>query len=64
MTWLLRGLLPAKQSLFISKTPRYPRNQQFRYEQGSGSESFHLHSIHLPRQVGDLLIGRRVISRV
>ena len=64
LTWLLRGLLPAKQSLVILKTPRYPRSQQFRYEPGPGCESFHLHTIHLLRQVGDVLIESRVISRV
>ena len=34
------------------ETPRYTRSQQFRYEPGPGFESFHLHTIHLLRQVG------------
>ena len=45
-----------------------PENEQFvpndtDMNVGPGSESFHLHTIHLLRQIGDLLIERRVISR-
>ena len=60
LTWFV---VCEAESCYI-ETPRYTRSQQFRYEPGPGFESFHLHSIHLLRQVGDVLIDRRVISRV
>ena len=55
--------LSVKQSLFISKTPRYPE-PTIPVIPVPGCESFSSSCIHLPRQVGDLLSERRVISRV
>ena len=55
--------LSVKQSLFISETPRYPE-PTIPVIPGPGSESFSSSCIHLPRQVGDLLSERQIISRV
>ena len=60
LTWFVA----CEAESFYIENSSISAEQQFRYEPGPGFESFHLHTIHLLRQVGDVLIERRVISLV
>ena len=48
LTWFVA----CEAESFYIENSSISAEQQFRYEPGPGFESFHLHTIHLLRQVG------------